>query len=39
VRKSDVEPMEDSGLGLFACIDFAKGAIVTIYVGKVIEKM
>ena len=39
VRKSDLEPMEDSGLGLFACIDFARGEVVTIYVGKEILKM
>ena len=38
VKKSEVEPVESSGFGLFACCDFAKGEVVTIYVGKVIEK-
>ena len=35
VRKSEVE---GSGLGLFAACDFLKGEIVTIFVGKEIEK-
>ena len=38
VKKSNLEPVDDSGLGLFACINFTKGEIVTIYVGKVVEK-
>ena len=38
VKKGTVEPVKDSGLGLFACIDFTKGEIVTIYNEKVIKK-
>ena len=38
VKKSEVEPVESSGFGLFACCNFAKGEVVTIYVGKVIDK-
>ena len=38
VKPSKVEPVESSGFGLFACCNFAKGEVLTIYHGKVIEK-
>ena len=38
VKPSKVEPVESSGFGVFACCNFAKGEVVTIYCGKVIEK-
>ena len=38
VKKSHVEPVESSGYGLFACCNFAKDEVVTIYCGKVVDR-
>ena len=38
VKKSEVDPVVESGLGLFACCDFEEGGIVTIYLGEVVDK-
>ena len=37
VKKSDVEPVEDSGLELFACVNFEEGGFVTVYISKMIN--
>ena len=38
VEESEVEPVDLSGNGLFACCNFSKGEIVSVYHGNVIKK-
>ena len=38
VKESEVEPVDLSGNRLFACCNFSKGEIVSVYHGNVIEK-